>query len=65
MKRGVGCFDKEQEFQGSWCCTSWGKRDKVIGPLFMKDKIMVVGRGVDQLELGFSLVQCLGTNTGF
>ena len=36
---GGGCFDKEQEFHGSWCCISWGKRDKVIGPLLIKHKI--------------------------
>ena len=57
------CFDKEQEFHGSCCCISWGKRDKGIGPLLIKHKIY--NQGVGQLELGFSLGQCLRTNTEF
>ena len=66
MKRGGGGgVDKEQEFHGRLCCICWGKRDKDIAPLLIKHKILVMGQGVDQLELGFSLRQCLRTNTGF
>ena len=39
LNGGGGCFDKEQEFHGNWWCISWGKRDKVTGPLLIKRKI--------------------------
>ena len=64
IKRWGDVLTKNKNFYGIWLCISWEKRDKVIGPLLIKRKIYVMGQGVDQLVIGFSLSQCLRTNTG-
>ena len=63
---GGGGVDKEQEFHGSWCLLHpLGEERQSHWAYIIKHKLKVMGQGDDQLELGFSLGQCIGTNTGF